>query len=114
MRRIGPLVYDRLSSDLEPGAIRNETSRVRARLKGEGAMKFESRENGSEGLEVASGQQSMRFEILGACSSHDVVGERRCRRSLVPVESLEVIPNELLVERIGRSARLVSIGRPEA
>ena len=60
------------------------------------------------------GQAAERLEVLLARPCHDVVGQRRHRRLLVPADPLEVVADELLVEARLRAARRVAVARPEA
>src|SRR5580693_10133952 len=60
------------------------------------------------------GQPGERLAILSAGARDDVGRELRSRRALVPVERLEIVAHELLVEAWRALARAISIGGPEA
>src|SRR5512132_2354460 len=61
-----------------------------------------------------TGQQPEGLQVLVSRAQHDLVGERRDGRLLVPVDLLEVIADELLVEARLRLPRHVLRPGPEA
>src|SRR5205085_8625076 len=65
-------------------------------------------------LQFLSGQPLVCLKILGARPGHDLSGELRARGRFVPIERLQIIPHELLVETGLGFARRILIGWPEA
>jgi hypothetical protein len=65
-------------------------------------------------LKVATRQQTQRFNILGTRRLDDVIRKLGCRPLLIPADLLEVIADELFVERRLRLARRILIGWPES
>ena len=56
-------------------------------------------------LQLPAGQAAERLDVLLARLLHDIVGQRRHRRLLVPADAFEVVADELLVEALLRAAR---------
>jgi hypothetical protein len=61
-----------------------------------------------------SGQQPIRFPILGLCRGHHVSGQFGAGRLLVPADPLEVVANVLLVKRWLRPSRCITGGGPKS
>src|SRR5262245_21486527 len=65
-------------------------------------------------VELPAGEAAERLHVLVSRSSHDLVWQRGDRRLLVPVNALEVVADELLVEAGLRTARSIAVAGPEA
>src|ERR1700733_11091992 len=65
-------------------------------------------------IELAAGEEEVSIQVLTLRFCHDVVGQRGRGRLLVPLNLLEIVADELLVEGGLRSAGLVLVGRPVA
>src|SRR6202142_410649 len=65
-------------------------------------------------LQLASRQLTVCPEVLFAGPQRNRLGKGRRGRLFIPANFFEVIPYILLVVRILRLARLISVGRPEA
>src|SRR5687768_8923291 len=65
-------------------------------------------------LELAPGQQAEGFDVLLAGLLDHVIGQRRHRRLLVPLDVFEIVAHELFVEAGDAVAGRVRGPRPEA
>src|SRR5580658_5491693 len=54
------------------------------------------------------------LQVLVSRFRDDVRRQARTRRALVPIETLEIVAHELLVEARRAGAHAIGIGRPEA
>src|SRR3984885_4293848 len=63
-------------------------------------------------IELAGGEEAVSIQVLALRFCHDVVGQRGRGRLLVPLNLLEIVAGELIVEGGLGSAGLVLVGRP--